>query len=98
METFKILKFRTPLSIHSKFSLSKRKETLLITPLPADDFISRSTEIWNTLTAKLKITDFSPSIGSMKSMVRQALFKNQQTGDATQWIPNNFEIVKILPV
>ena len=49
MEIFKILKFRTPISLYSKFQLSKRKQTLILTPVPCTDFIYKSSVIWNFL-------------------------------------------------
>ena len=39
METFKILKFRSPISVHSMFNISKRKGTTLITPFPSTSFV-----------------------------------------------------------
>ena len=43
MEVFKILKLECPTSLHQHFTLSSRKKTTLISQLPSQDFISRST-------------------------------------------------------
>ena len=36
---FKVLKFRTPIGLYSCFTISRRKESLLITPQPSINFI-----------------------------------------------------------
>ena len=93
METLKILKLRTPLSLHDMYKIrSIRKDTTLITPFPSDNFISRSTKIWNTLTPKLKLLDFSFKISLAKSKLKRALLKNQFGGDMITWTDNNFDI------
>ena len=96
METLKILKLRTPLSLHDMYIRSTRKDTTLITPFPSDDFISRSTKIWNTLTPKLKLLDFSFKISLAKSKLKKALLKNQIGGDMITWTDNNFDIKKLI--
>ena len=95
METLKILKLRTPLSLYDMYIRSTRKDTTLITPFPSDDFISRSTKIWNTLTPKLKLLDFSFKISLAKSKLKKALLKNQFGGDMITWTENNFDIKKL---
>ena len=42
MELFKIVKFRTPMSLYSLLNISDRKDTLLITPSPTKHFIYKS--------------------------------------------------------
>ena len=46
MEAFKILKLRNPIAIYEQFTISHRKQTMLISTIPADNFIARSTKIW----------------------------------------------------
>ena len=47
MEIFKILKFRTPISLHSLYIISRRSDTTLITPYPDPHFLYQSASIWN---------------------------------------------------
>ena len=95
METLKILKLRTPLSLHEMYTISTRKDTTLIVPHPSDDFISRSTKIWNTLSPKLKLLDFSFKISLAKSKLKKALLENQSGGDMITWTENNFDVDKL---
>jgi hypothetical protein len=48
MELFKIVKFRTPMSLFSLLNVSDRKDTLLITPSPTKHFIYKSAFHWNS--------------------------------------------------
>ena len=92
MEVFKILKLRTPLSLSDYFTKSSRKETTLITAFPTDDFISRSTKIWNDIAPKLKLVDYSHKISAAKSSLKKTLLVNQSSGDTLFWNANNFGI------
>ena len=92
MEVFKILKLRTPLSLSDYFTKSSRKETTLITAFPTDDFISRSTKIWNDIAPKLKLVDYSHKISAAKSSLKKTLLVNQSSGDTIFWNANNFGI------
>ena len=47
LETFKILKFRRPISMYGIFNISQRKEDLLITPLPSKNFTYTAASLWN---------------------------------------------------
>ena len=68
-ETFKILKFRSPIKIHSMYKLSPRsqKQLFILTPPPCDTFVYNSSMIWNTLSFfirnllkfRLKVSYFS---------------------------------------
>ena len=73
METIKILKFRQPLSPYEQFNISNRKEILLITSQPLANFISRSTGLWNIITPKLKLLDYSVKINQVKSNLKRGL-------------------------
>lgn len=92
MEAFKILKLRTPLSLLDYFTKSSRKETTLITSFPTHDFISRATKIWNILSPKLKLFDFSHKISAAKSSLKNALLAMQCSGDSVFWNDNNFDV------
>ena len=95
MEVLKILKLGVPLSLSEHFTKSLRKETTLITSFPTNDFISRSTKIWNTVAPKLKILDYSHKISSAKSSLKKSLIKIQSAGDMVHWTQNNFDMQKI---
>ena len=94
MELFKILKLRDPITIFEHFTTSDRKPTLIINELPAENFISRSTKIWNAITPKLKLTDYSAKIGSIKNSLKALLFKQQNSDDPITWISDKFNIEK----
>ena len=95
MEVLKILKLGVPLSLSEHFTKYLRKETTLITSFPTNDFISRSTKIWNTVAPKLKILDYSHKISSAKSSLKKSLIKIQSAGDMVHWTQNNFDMQKI---
>jgi hypothetical protein len=86
-ETFKILKYRTPLAIHSLFDISKRsyKETFLLTPCPSETFFYKASVIWNTVRQWLDITDTSYPIGTLKSRLKNIILSKQNLGDKWEW-------------
>ena len=95
MEIFKILKLRTPISIHSKYNISLRKNTTLITPVPSHHFTYKSAIIWNVIQPQLKIYDYSTSISLTKNKLKTLLFQNQHSHDHLEWLPNDFAINKL---
>ena len=95
MELFKILKLRDPITIFEEFVTSQRKPTLLINKAPADNFVSRSTKIWNIITPKLKLKDFSHKINTTRNRLKNALLKLQSSNDPVMWITDDFDIDKI---
>ena len=95
MEVFKILKLRYPISLHDHYNLSQRKETTLISPFPSNDFISRSTNVWNTIAPKLRLLDYSHNISLAKSNLKRALLKIQHAENEIAWTKNDFDITKI---
>ena len=86
-ETLKILKHRTPISLHSLFTLSKRpgKETLLILPLPSDSFVYRSSYLWNHARSKFIYADFSKPASFFKSSIKKIIFAAQNLGEPENW-------------
>ena len=85
METFKILKNRMPISMYTLFSISSRKETYLITPIPTPQFLYNSSFIWNTVRKLLIGNNFSGSEISFKVSLKKFIFENQHFGDITEW-------------
>ena len=59
MEAFKILKLRLPTALYSEYHFAHNRHTRLITPSPSSNFLYKSSLIWNKISQKLKITDFS---------------------------------------
>ena len=97
IEVFKILKYRTPISLHSLYTRSNRKETILITPSTSHHFVYKSSEIWNLVRQKLKILDLSQTnIGSMKSSLRKLIEKSQKDGEPMTWNDNELNIKNAL--
>ena len=92
VEVFKILKFRTPVSLYYQFNRSHRKETLLISPQFSQSFIYRSTFQWNAIRQKLVIDDFAHKLNAFKSGVSKLLINAQKIGDVDQWIDQNFKL------
>ena len=96
METFKILKLRTPISLYNLYNKSARKElTLIVSSCRTNDFISRSTTLWNTIAPKLKLTDYSYKISLAKLNIKKVLHSVQNAGDALSWTENDFDAQKI---
>ena len=97
-ETFKILKYRSPMSMFNEFKLSKRstKDTLLITPWPSETFVYRAGVIWNTVRQMLLITDMSFPTASLKTQLKTLLKKQQAMGDKWEWEDRN-NINSVLP-
>ena len=99
METFKLLKFRSPLSLLEHYQFSRRKCLTyinIIPPPPSDSYIYKSSVIWNTIRSRLSINDLSISTEVTKNQVRTALFANQHFHSLTDWIPtHDFNIVNI---
>ena len=95
METFKILKLRDPITLYEQYTLSDRKPTLIINAHPSENFVSRSTKIWNTISPKMKINDFSHKISTMKATLKRSLLRLQSSDDPIAWISDNFNIDKI---
>ena len=95
MEIFKILKLRYPISLFDLFNISSRKEMILITPFPSNDFIYRATTIWNTVAPKLKLQDYTHNISLAKSTLKKALLHIQHSENKLDWTENDYDLSKI---
>ena len=93
IELLKILKFRLPIALYSQFVLSKRKDTLLLTPTPSTNFIYKSSILWNSLRTKLSMFDFSININSTKNKLKSLILSNQSNGVADEWSDYNYNIL-----
>ena len=93
LELFKIMKFSAPMSLYDEYTCSKRKPMLIINQLdPPDNHNTRSTKIWNTITPKLKVQDYSTSISCLKSKLKSSLLVNQHRHAGLDWKNNDFDI------
>ena len=92
----KLLKFHVPISLFSLFSLSKRKEMLLITPQKVDSFVYNSCSLWNAFKRSpegSEIKDFTASISCLKTIIKIFVARRQKLGDVDEWHPNmNFTV------
>ena len=95
MEVFKILKLRSPISLYSSYNISHRKPTTLITPIPSNNFISRSTYLWNTIAPKLKVPDYSVKISMVRNTLKKILFKLQHKENKLVWTIEDYNINKL---
>ena len=96
MEILKILKFRTPISIHSLYTISRRSGSTLVTPFPSPHFIYQSTSIWNSIRPKLSLYDLSDSLAQVKSRLKNIIFHNQHQHHDTEWLKSHdFDVGKI---
>ena len=95
MELFKILKLRDPMVIFEQFKISDRKPDLIISDFPAEHFISKSTKLWNTITPKLKLTDYSMKINTMKNNLKRLLLLLQNSNDPVTWTSEDFNIQRM---
>ncbi len=93
-DVFKILKTRTPLSLYSNFSISYRKNTLLILPKDTNCYTFRASSLWNSFRATLSVEDvqdFSVKFSYMKKCLKNFLLKRQKLGDQNEWSDENHE-------
>ena len=95
MECLKILKFRSPMSLFSEYTLSNRKPTMIVTTFPSKTFTYRSSLIWNTLTPKLKLSDYSANVSTVKSILKRCILTNQHCENEFVWTPGDHNIKSI---
>ncbi len=91
-ETFKILKFRSPIAVLNlfKFSNLDHKDLFLITPIPSDRFVYKASVNWNVVKRDLKIEDASVPMSSLKNRLKKFLLEKQSIGNSEDWIEKNF--------
>ena len=96
----KLLKFHSPISLYSLFRLSKRKETLLITPQQVHTFVCRSSTLWNAFRRSSegsKVKDFATSVSSIKNSIKTMVSRRQKLGDMDEWhLKINFTIEDVI--
>ena len=78
MELFKIIKYRLPISLYELFNKSSRRDDLLITPAPSNNFVYKSASLWNNFIGTCGRRDFiTSSCYSIKSSVKKSLLAAQ---------------------
>ena len=88
MELFKIIKTRVPISLYSLFTISHRKDNMLITPSPTKQFIYKSAWLWNEF-CKIGSFNFNSSCNSVKHILQKSLM-NAQNRYGVEWNDKNF--------
>ena len=86
-DIFKVLKYRTPISLYSLFETSDRlgKETFILTPKPSDSYIYKAGTIWNTVRQNLMLTTFTCKTNHLKSSIKTTIAHIQKEGEPNNW-------------
>ena len=96
IEILKILKFRTPISLHSLLNISKRNNSVSLLPrFPSIQFLHKAPTLWNMACKKLLNKfdhDLSVKLGFFKNSLKALLVKNQRKFAENEWHPDNFVI------
>ena len=88
IEMFKTIKSHVPVSLFDHFKLSSRKDSLLITPDPNDQFVYKSAWLWNNFRKTSNLT-FTSGTGAVKNALRNSLL-SAQSRHGTEWNYLNF--------
>ena len=89
-ELFKIMKYRLPIAIYSLITRSARKDNRLIPPKPSQNFVYKSSWLWNKFLETENGLDFSStSCNSLKARLNQSLV-NAQHRHSKDWHNDNF--------
>ena len=91
LEVFKILKFRSPISLYDAYKMSGRKQTLIVLDKQTRGYISRSSTLWNDFRTELGIHDFAFTIGKFKMGLKKRLMKSQMIGSPDEWCEENYK-------
>ena len=84
LETYKILKYRQPISMYSLFTRSRRKDDLLITPSLSNNFNCQSCRLWNKYRQVCGVSDMitNTTICTFKSGLKRSLLDAQKRYDS----------------
>ena len=92
LETYKIVKLRQPIAMYNLFNRSRRKDDLLITPTPTNNFTYMSASSWNKYRQFSGTPDFTTPIGSLKTSLKRSLLDSQKRYDPDIWCDVNFSM------
>ena len=96
LETYKVMKFRAPMVMFSGYNTSNRKPTLMIQPIGnVDNHNTRSTKLWNTITPKLKVSDFTMSIECLRQKLKESLLVIQHKNSDLNWTSEDFNTTNL---
>lgn len=89
---FKVMKLRSPIELCECFNMSRRKETLVLTPSPSINFVYQASSMWNIVRNIVGVEDFSFSLGRFKNALKKFILRRQRLGDPIEWSEENFEL------
>ena len=98
LEVAKILKNKTPISIHSLLTVSTRDNSnLLILPMLTNCFAYNASRMWNVITKTIakSIDPVALKISFLKLSLKKSLLKVQQMHSVNDWTPANFNVESI---
>ena len=94
MDVLKILKYCTPVSLLNLFKKSHRKELLLITPTPSNQFVYKASSMWNEFCKLATDLDLSSPLSKFKNLLFKSIM-NSQKNHGRNWCEKNFhEFIK----
>ena len=88
----KIFKFHTPIALHTLFTMSRRRGTLIITSNHSESssFVYNISRLWNifrTTPEGNEIKDFNVSFSFIRNQIKKLVCKRQNLGDVNEWHP-----------
>ena len=88
----KNFKFHTPIALHTIFTMSRRRGTLIITSNHSESssFDYNISILWNTFRTTPEgneITYFNVSLSFIKNHIKNLVCKRQNLGDVNEWHP-----------
>ena len=89
IELFKIIKYRTPISLNSLFKISDRNDTRLVTPSPSTQFVYKSAYHWNEFRKVIGKLNFTSPCSSVKNVAKKSLLSSQNRY-GVDWCDKNF--------
>ena len=89
METYKVVKYRMPITVYTLFDRSSRRDDRLILPFPNSGFIYRSSALWNKAVQATGPVDMALSFLTTKSIFCGSILTAQKRY-STLWCDLNF--------
>lgn len=89
METYKVVKYRMPITVYTLFDRSSRRDDRLILPFPNSGFIYRSSALWNKAVQATGPVDMALSFLTTKSIFCGSILTAQKRY-STVWCDLNF--------
>ena len=88
----KIFKFHTPIALHTLFTMSRRRGTLIITSNHSESssFVYNISRLWNTSKITPEgnaIKDFNIGFSFIKNQIKNLVCKRPNLGGVNEWYP-----------